>query len=273
MRDNGRMAMKTLLICHHDEPLTRYGLLRWLNSFSDVVGVLVIREDRNRLVKRIRREIRRVGWFRFVDVLAFRLYYRLAITKKDHQWVEERLEQLSATYSKDITGIPVLETHSPNSVEAEQFIRDGNPDIMLACCKTILKKSVFSLPNTGTFVLHPGICPEYRNAHGCFWALAQNDRKRVGMTLLKIDEGVDTGEVYGYFTCDYDEIKESHVVIQHRVIHENLDKIKDALLNIYKGKAVPIDTTGRSSAAWGQPWLTKYRKWKSDARKHQTVRS
>ena len=39
----------------------------------------------------------------------------------------------------------------------------------------------------GTFVMHPGICPEYRNAHGCFWALANRDLARVGMTLLRAD--------------------------------------------------------------------------------------
>src|SRR5436309_328007 len=32
-----------------------------------------------------------------------------------------------------------------------------------------------SLPARGTFVLHTGICPEYRNAHGCFWALARSE--------------------------------------------------------------------------------------------------
>src|SRR3989442_11556008 len=29
--------------------------------------------------------------------------------------------------------------------------------------------------------------------------------------------GVDTGSVFGYYTCDFDEMNDSHVVIQHRV--------------------------------------------------------
>jgi len=36
--------------------------------------------------------------------------------------------------------------------------------------------------------MHPGICPEYRNSHGCFWALANDDPERVGVTLLQIDK-------------------------------------------------------------------------------------
>jgi len=43
---------------------------------------------------------------------------------------------------------------------------------------------------SAAFVLHPGICPEYRNAHGCFWALVNRDLARVGVTLLRADRGV-----------------------------------------------------------------------------------
>ena len=54
-----------------------------------------------------------------------------------------------------------------------------------ARCKVILKEKIFGIPRVGTFVMHPGICPEYRNAHGCFWALVRRDLERVGMTLLR----------------------------------------------------------------------------------------
>jgi methionyl-tRNA formyltransferase len=131
----------------------------------------------------------------------------------------------------------------------------------------LLKESVFTLPVAGTFVMHPGVCPEYRNAHGCFWALANGELDKVGMTLLKIDKGVDTGPVYGYFSYDYDESTESHKVISQRVLFDNLDAVAARLIEIHDGSASRIDTTGRQSAAWGQPWLTAYLKWKRQARK------
>ena len=86
--------------------------------------------------------------------------------------------------------------------------------------------------------MHPGICPEYRNAHGCFWARATGDHANVGMTLLRIDRGVDTGPVFGYFRVDADA-RESHVVTQHRVVLEHLDAIRDKLLEIEAGTATP----------------------------------
>ncbi len=66
------------------------------------------------------------------------------------------------------------------------------------------------------------------------------DRRKVGMTLLKVDRGVDTGPVYGYFTYPFDERRESHHVIQQRVVLDNLDAIGRTLLDIAGGRARPI---------------------------------
>jgi hypothetical protein len=84
--------------------------------------------------------------------------------------------------------------------------------------------------------------------------------------LLRIDEGVDTGPVYGYFEPQMDELAESHIVIQHRTVFDNLDRIRVKLEEIAAGRAAPLDTRGRESRVWGQPWLTKYLAWKRAAR-------
>ena len=135
-------------------------------------------------------------------------------------------------------------------------------------------RSIFNLARKGTFALHPGICPEYRNAHGCFWALVNRDLDRVGMSLLRIDEGVDTGPVYLHATCAIDELNESHTVIQYRVVSENLDHIARVLESFCRGEARPIPTGGRRSAMWGQPRLSAYLQWKWAARRsrHDTRR-
>lgn len=259
--------MKTLLICHEGAHLDRYGMSRWLASFSELVGIVVLQETKKRARKRIRREIERVGILRFTDVVAFRLYYKFFLSKKDALWERTKLAELYQHYADLPEDLPILRTHSPNSKAAECFIKDLKPDIMIARCKTLLKKDIYSIPPKGTLVMHPGICPAYRNAHGCFWALANNDVAHVGMTLLKIDDGVDTGPIYGYYTYPFDETHESHIIIQHRVVYDNLEELGKKMLEIYNGQAIPLDVTGHASAVWGQPWLTRYLAWKLNARK------
>jgi Formyl transferase len=257
--------LRTVLICHHDEPLTAHGLARWLASFTDLAGLVVIHETKQRFWRRIRREIRRVGILRFFDVLAFRLYYRLKLKKPDLRWEQAKLAELCSRFPPLPASTKILDVAGANLPEVQSFVRKIAPDLMLARCKTILKEQLFTIPKQGTFVMHPGICPEYRNAHGCFWALAQNDLDRVGMTLLRIDKGVDTGPVYGYYHANYDELVDSPLVIQHRVVFDNLDTLREKMLEIGRGEARPLDMAGRASGEWGQPWLTAYWRWRRQA--------
>jgi Formyl transferase len=262
--------MRTFLICHQQEMLNRVGLARWLASFSQLTGILVLEETAGQKRRRIIREIKRLGPLRFLDVLAFRLYYAAFLRRNDHRWEQRLVAELCERYPEVSPGTPVLISNSPNTQAAREFISNAAPDLMIARCKTLLKEEVFSIPVDGTFVMHPGICPEYRNSHGCFWALSNNDLTRVGMTLLRIDRGVDTGPVFGYYSCRYDERNESHIVIQHRTVFDNLDALTEKLISIHEKRAHTIDVQGRRSAAWGQPWLTTYLRWKRAARSRHT---
>lgn len=269
-----RPRPKLALVCHADDPLNREGLAGWLASWADVVGVVVIQENGQRARQRIRREIRRVGWLRFADVIAFRIYQRVFQSRPDRAWEQLKLQTLQARYGTLPETVPILLTDSPNSAASEAFLKQHQPNMVIARCKTLLAERIFSIPSAGTFVMHPGICPRYRNAHGVFWALANNDAEHAGMTLLKIDRGVDTGPIFGYFRCDMDPLRESHIVIQHRTVFDNLDAIESRLRQILEGTAVPINTRGEPSGEWGQPWLSAYWRYRlRAARRHRTASS
>jgi folate-dependent phosphoribosylglycinamide formyltransferase PurN len=265
MGSSGKIA-RAVLICHDSEPLNRYGLARWMASFLELAAIIEIHEPPGRLRKRIWREMRRVGAWRFLDVLAFRLYSRLMLGGRDREFEERLLREVEARYAEIPAETKILRTPSPNSAEAEALVREVRPEIIVARCKSILSARIFKQAEKGTLVMHPGICPQYRNAHGCFWALARRDMENVGMTLLKIDEGVDTGPVYGYFRASFDEGAETHNMIQSNVVFENLDALRAKFEEIAAGTAKTIDTRGFPSRAWGQPWLTSYLGWKRVAR-------
>lgn len=271
--------MRTAVICHADNVWNRGVVPRFLSSFSEVVGIVEIVEtpeeaaaDRRR---RIRREWKR-SRLRLLDVLAFRLWYRLRHAKGDATWIARRAAEEQARFPELPAEVPVHRTPDPNADSVRAFLEEVRPDIAIVACKHILRPEIFSVARQGTYVVHPGICPEYRNAHGCFWALARRDLDRVGATLLRIDEGIDTGPVYAHYRTDLDELRESHVVIQLRVVYDNLEQIERDLRRIHAGEAAPLDTTGRESAAWGQPRLTDYVRWKRaarSARKKAAIRS
>ena len=257
-----------VLICHEEDRLDRVGLASWLASTMRLAGLLIIRDQPGQQWRAARRELRRVGALKFADVAAFRVYQRLFLSARDNAWKQEQLARLEKAYPADLDAVPQLTVDSPNSAEAREFLARLQPDLAIARCKVILKQEIFQIPRAGTFVLHPGICPEYRNAHGCFWALANRDFERVGMTLLRVDPGIDTGPVFLHATCGYDEGRDSHIVIQYRAVFDNLDAIGRTLVAIARGDRVqPVSTAGRRSAVWGQPRLTTYLRWKRAARR------
>jgi folate-dependent phosphoribosylglycinamide formyltransferase PurN len=258
--------VRTALICHGENRSSLGVLPAWLGSFSELVAIVEIEEPRTRVFKRMRAERRRSGW-RLLDVLAFRLYYRLRWARSDTRRTDLLDGDLVVRYGLPPKDVPVLQTGDANSERTREFLEQAAPDVVFVRCKQLLRPEIFEIASRGTVVAHPGICPEYRNAHGCFWALARRDLDHVGATLLRIDEGVDTGPVLGYYTAPYDETRESHVLIQHRVVFDNLDAIAGDLQAFAEGTLTPVDTTGRESAAWGQPRLTDWIRWKRAARR------
>jgi Formyl transferase len=254
------------VICHEHDPLDSDFLPQWLAGFSDVVAVIAIREGRAPLMRRLRAEYRRVGFWRLFDILAFRLYYKMFISRADRVWKRTQLDLLSARVQTGRAAFPTLVTPNPNDGQVIEFLKLAAPDLTVARCKWLLKSNVYEIPRCGTFVLHPGICPQYRNSHGCFWALACNDLENVGLTLLRIDDGIDTGPIYAFFRYPFDAANESHIRIQDRVVLENLDGIRAKLLEICAGRAQPLAVVSDRSRNWGSPWLSAYLRWHAAAR-------
>jgi len=254
--------ISTVLLCHAEEPLHTVGIARWLHATSDLRGIVRVHDSRRTFWRRVKREWRRGGAMAMLDIVAFRVYYRLERASHDAAWERATLDALTSEWPAVPADIPVLDTSRPNGTECEAFIRRCAPDAVVALCKHILQPRIFEIPRAGTLIFHDGIAPEYRNAHGCFWAMATGDFDRVGLTVLRADRGVDTGPIFGYFRCAFDAARESYVEISSRVLLDNLAEITDLLRRIVTGEATPIPTNGKTSAVWGQPRLTAYLKLK-----------
>lgn len=256
--------LRVVLMAHDEDELYADGVASWLDRHEQLVGLIRIVDSGRTRRRRIRREWRRSGTAGLADVLAWRVYHRLRFGRDAERTRTRLLAALNPPGSAR-PAAPVLRTGSPNGEPVQAFLKQVDADLMLALVKHILKPAVFTLPRHGTYVLHPGICPEYRNAHGCFWALARGDQDRVGMTLLRIDEGVDTGPAYGYFNLPREQWSASPIALQQQVVLENLEPIVDRLHDVVAGRAQPLDVRGRESGTWGQPRLTAW--WRRPVRR------
>src|SRR5947209_8998917 len=93
-----RERPRVALVCHEADRIDGEGLAAWLATSLRLVGVVAIREAPGQIVRRVRREISRVGLLRFLDVAAFRLYYRVRLARADNAWIVEEVARLRARY-------------------------------------------------------------------------------------------------------------------------------------------------------------------------------
>ena len=79
--------------------------------------------------------------------------------------------------------------------EATELIKELSPDlIVVVAYGRILPKAVIDVPQYGCVNLHVSLLPQYRGAAPIQWALINGD-KQTGVTVMHIDEGLDTGDI------------------------------------------------------------------------------
>ena len=225
----------------------------------NLAGLIVISDEGRRLWRAARREISPRRMVRVSGCRRVSRCSRASALRAARRRLEVAADQsrCSASIRADLDTVPRVVVANPNSDDAQAFLNSVRPDIIIARCKFILKPEIFTLARVGAFALHPGICPEYRNAHGCFWALVNRDLERVGMTLLKIDKGVDTGPVYLQAGCAIDEVAESHTSFSTGSSLRTSTVSRKTLIDLFHGiRSRRFRPTGRMSAVWGQPRLT-----------------
>jgi methionyl-tRNA formyltransferase len=92
-------------------------------------------------------------------------------------------------------GLPV---YQPKRVREPAFIdalRELNPEvIVVAAYGQILPKEILALPKYGCINIHASLLPAYRGAAPINWAVIRGD-KETGITIMQMDEGMDTGAV------------------------------------------------------------------------------
>jgi methionyl-tRNA formyltransferase len=93
-------------------------------------------------------------------------------------------------------GIPVFQPDRLRDNEAAQkFLEEADPHLLIVVAfGQILPPEFFGYPPLGTLNVHASLLPKYRGAAPIVHTLL-NGEPETGVTIMKIDEGMDTGEI------------------------------------------------------------------------------
>ena len=92
-------------------------------------------------------------------------------------------------------GIPVFQPESLKTEQAQQQLRDLQPDLMVVVAYgLILPKAVLAIPTYGCWNVHASLLPRWRGAAPIQRAIQAGDAD-TGVCLMQMEAGLDTGPV------------------------------------------------------------------------------
>src|SRR5579872_1554198 len=92
-------------------------------------------------------------------------------------------------------GVEVYQPAKLKVPETQAFLSNHHPDaIVVIAYGHIIPSWMIKLPRFGCINLHASLLPKYRGAAPINWAVINGERE-TGVTTMKIDAGMDTGDI------------------------------------------------------------------------------
>ena len=121
-------------------------------------------------------------------------------------------------------------------VEGVEDIKNLNPDLMITCAfGQILSQEILDIPRLGVINIHASLLPKYRGASPIHYAIL-NGEKQTGVTIMKTDIGVDTGDM---ISCEKTQIRDDETCgeLSDRLSVMGADLLINTLPSIIDGSA------------------------------------
>ena len=120
----------------------------------------------------------------------------LVATQPDRPKGRELKLQPSPVKSEAVRrNLPVLQPERARDPVFGKALADLQPAlIVVAAYGQILPSSILDLPTHGCVNVHASLLPKYRGAAPIQWAIL-NDESETGVTIMKMDPGLDTGDI------------------------------------------------------------------------------
>lgn len=156
----------------------------------------------------------------------------LLITLKDEMAKNKSgriyLDEIATRYD-----IPLLKINNINDKVVIEALRAHEIDwLLIIGWSQIAKKEVLETPAKGCIGMHPSLLPVGRGRAAIPWAILKG-LKQTGVTMFKLDDGVDTGDIIGQGIIDLDEnitatelykkMEEMHITLISRYWNSILD--------------------------------------------------
>ncbi len=136
-------------------------------------------------------------------------------------------------------GLPVFEPLKLKDPQFLETIKNLSPDLIVVCASgKILPKELFEIPRFGCWNIHASLLPKYRGASPINWAILQGE-KETGITIMLMDEGLDTGPILLQKKTEISE-EDTSITLSQKLSFIAKEAILEAIELHKKGKLKPF---------------------------------
>ena len=202
----------------------------------------------------LRRRLRKLGWLQTAGQVAFMLYARVGMWRARRR----RSVLLEAFDTQGIPGTQIRKLQSVNSAQARGLLRKLAPTVVVVNGTRIISAKTLASVRAPFINMHAGITPGFRGAHGGYWALATGAVRDCGVTVHRVDAGVDTGAVLAQARISPAR-SDNFFTYPLLQLGAGLPLLLDAVADACAGMLREVPTSGTSaSAQWYHPALWTY---------------
>lgn len=134
--------------------------------------------------------------------------------------------------------LPVFQPKTLKNGEALEIIKLLNPDlIVVTAYGKILPKEILDFPQFGCINIHASLLPKYRGSAPIQWCIINGDTV-TGVTSMKMDEGLDTGDMLLKAELEIDE-NETAGELFDRLMVLGGEVLSETLISLRQGTLKP----------------------------------
>tara|TARA_B110000238_G_C16129327_1_gene440695 strand:+ start:2206 stop:2958 length:753 start_codon:yes stop_codon:yes gene_type:complete len=157
----------------------------------DLVGVIV--DEPQSKYKLVKRRIKKLGYIKVFSQLLFMTlvvpFLKMESSKRCRDIIDKHKLQKAQNFPS---------IYCPGSINNPLVIEKLNelePELVIVHGTRIIAKKILKEISIPILNIHSGITPQYRGVHGGYWALVNKDHSNFGVTVHRVDSGIDTGAI------------------------------------------------------------------------------
>jgi folate-dependent phosphoribosylglycinamide formyltransferase PurN len=218
----------------------------------------VVREEKVARSTFLKRRFKKLGW----RTLLGQGVFETCIVPWLRRETAAREGDILWEYGMDEGPIPaecVIDVSSVNDDRTLTLLKDLSPRVVVVNGTRILEERLLNAIDAVFLNTHVGITPFYRGVHGGYWALVARDPEHCGVTIHKIDKGIDTGAIVAHALIKPTAADNfsTYPLLQ---IANAIPLLRRAIRDALDGKLETLPAPAGRSKLWSHPTAYQYLK-------------